>query len=91
MHNGDDVARGCSIIAYDSADVAILPILSAIAVAAAGVKYAPTKYTSEDYAHPSQTPIELEAGDYVRFHWDAGGASTGGTSVIMLTVREVEI
>jgi len=86
-HNGDNVARNASVICYDSAAVEMATLHTSAALAAGAVIQFPrnNQNAAED---PMRQPLVLEAGDYVRFHWDAGGASTGGTSVIMLHVLQ---
>lgn len=87
IYNGDDVARDCSVICYDSADVEMRTLDIEAALAATTRRQFPrnNQTTIED---PYRNPLVLEAGDYVRFKFKAGGASAGGTGLRMLHVLE---
>jgi len=87
IHNGDDVARNCNVICYDSAAVEMQTLDADAALAAGAVRTFPraNQTGAEESWHQ---PNVLEATDYVRFQFKAGGASSGGTSVIMLHVLE---
>jgi len=85
VHNGDDVARNCNVICYDSVNVEMQTLDADVALGAGAVRTFPRANQSGAEENWHQ-PVVLEAGDYVRFQFKAGGASTGGTSVIMLHV-----
>lgn len=85
VHNGDNVARNCNVICYDSANVEMQTLDADAALGAGAVRTFPRANQSGAEENWHQ-PVVLEAGDYVRFQFKAGGASAGGTSVIMLHV-----
>lgn len=84
-HNNDNVARNCSVICYDSAAVETSTLHTDAALGAgANIQFPRANYAAAE--NPLHAPLVLEATDYVRFTFTAGGASAGGTSVIMLHV-----
>jgi len=87
IHNGDDVARNCNVICYDSDDVEMQTLDADAALGATAVRTFPraNQAGAEENWHQ---PVVMEAGDYARFQFKAGGASAGGTSIIMLHVLE---
>lgn len=87
IYNGDDVARNCNVICYDSTPTEMATLHTDAALAATTRIQFPrlNQNAAED---PMKQPLVLEAGDYVRFQFKAGGASSGGTGLIMLHVLE---
>lgn len=85
IYNGDDVARNCNVICYDSANVE-MSTLHADAALAATTRIQFPRANQAGAVNPLRTPCVLEAADYVRFQFKAGGISTGGTGLIVLHV-----
>ena len=87
IYNGDNVNRDCSVVCYDSAGVEmrVLDIEAALVTVTRRQFPRNNQTTVED---PYRNPLVLEAGDYVRFQFKAGGASAGGTGLRMLHVLE---
>lgn len=87
IYNGDDVARNCNVICYDSANVE-MATLHADAALGATTRIQFPRRNQVGAEDPMESPVVLEAGDYVRFQFKAGGASTGGTGLRMLHILE---
>ena len=87
IYNGDDVARNCNVICYDSANVELETLHADAALGATtGIQFPRNNQVGAE--NPMRTPIVLVGGDYVRFTYTAGGASTGGTGRRQLRVLE---
>ena len=90
IHNADDVARNAEILVYDSANDVMAYFMALASVGAGGVKMFPDQVATANVFGFKQ-PYIMEAGDYVRMNWAAGGASAGGTSKVFLHVLEVDV
>jgi len=89
MHNADDVDRSCYVMYRDSADVEILRLLAVTLIAATDSRTFPGGIGN--YTPQLTFPVIADAGMDFQFHWDAGGASAGGTATIFLVVLEIDI
>ena len=88
--NGDDVARDCWVNVIGTEGSTLLRLLKDQAVGAATDVYFPNTEATVDQMGSGIYPIPLLAGSIIRFRWDAGGASTGGTAKYCAIVVEVD-
>ena len=84
--NADDVARDCSAKLYNENDKLILELDYKAGMLASAIRNFPTR---EVDVMAKSFPIPMKPGWYVQFHFAAGGVSAGGTSEVILLVREI--
>ena len=87
IYNGDNVARNCNVICYDSAGVELETLHADAALGATTAIQFPRNNQAAAEC-PMDQPVILEAGGYVRYQFKAGGASAGGTGRRFLRVLE---
>lgn len=91
IKNFDDVTRTCRVQIYNDDDVRIGFLLYDTAIVAAGYQIFPNKAQSSSRELDDQLELIMLPGWYIRFQWDAGGASTGGTGNIYMYVLAVRV
>lgn len=89
MQNADNVTRICQAVVYNEADQLLFQIFYAsLATTVRG--YFPSE-ASDTYRTAICYPLILEAGQYAKLTWQAGGASTGGTAEFSFMVLEIDV
>ncbi len=82
IHNADDVGRNCSVQAFAQGGTE-LATFELYGLRGAG-SYWSFPRNNQIAKETPRYPVRMKVGDYVRFYWAAGGASTGGTAKIKL-------
>ena len=88
LHNGDDVARNCSVSIKTSGDVWLQDIMASVAIAAGAERPFPRSDQNDGGVGPSAYPVMAFAGEKVVLTFAAGGAAAGGTENSYLRVLE---
>jgi len=94
IHNPDDVARGCQIRCLRTDNESFGNMLAWNTTINAGDKIRvpnPSQNSQYEFA-PASYPIILSEGEVIEFTWEAGGASSGGSSnLTVLEYIEVDV
>lgn len=88
IFNGDDVERACQVVLLSAEAVGITVLLRSQAIAAGA--YASYPNGEASVLQTISFPLPMAAGTYLRFGFEAGGASAGGTGYCSAILIEVD-
>jgi len=89
LQNNDDVARTLSVSIMDSTGNIIIQLIVSTAIAAGDYITFPCTVSGLDN-YGGSTPLPLPAGSKIRYSWNAGGASTGGSTRYSLLYQRID-